>query len=106
MACAMVASGSASSTASRSAWTLPPMTRVTRAAMLSVTVLLPHLARSGHDVGDFQNGRQMLVYDGGAVAAGAARDGEPEDRHQQLKTALDHDLLDVDRTLLGVLGQR
>src|SRR5215510_14057869 len=106
MACAMVASGSASSTASSSACTLPPMTRVTREAMESVTALLPRLACSRDDVGDLENIGYVLVDHGRAVAAGARRNGKPQDRHQELQAALHHDFLHVDRTLLGILGQR
>src|SRR5260370_42443817 len=97
MAWAMAASGAAFSTASRRAWTLPPMTRVTREAMVSVTCLLPHLARLGHDAGDLEHGRQMLVDDRRTIAGRVPRHRQPHDRREQLTAALHHDLLAVDR---------
>src|SRR5262244_3043567 len=101
----MVASGTASSTASRRAWMLPPMTRVTREAMLSVTALLPHLACSRDDLGDLQDIGQVFVDHGRIIASGAARDGKPHDRDQQLKATLHDDFFDVDGALLGLLGE-
>src|SRR5262252_8749501 len=96
MACAMVASGAAFSTASSRAWTLAPTTRVTREAMVSVTFVLPQLARLGHDAGDLEHARQMLVDDRRIIAGGVARDRKPHDRCQELEAALHHDILDVD----------
>src|SRR6266581_2628950 len=103
MACAIVASGAAFSTASRRAWTLAPTTRVTREAIVSVTFLLPHFARLSHDAGDLEHGRQVLVDDRRIIAGGVARDRQPHERPQELKAALHYDILDVDGMLLGVL---
>src|SRR5215470_15231960 len=105
MAWAMVASGVAFSTASRRACTLPPMTRVTREAIVSVMFLLPDLACLDDDFSNFENVAGMGLDHGRIVAAGAAGDGKPQQRRQQLEAALHDDLLDLDRVALGVGGE-
>src|SRR5215475_1735664 len=95
MAWAMVASGVAFSTASRRACTLPPMTRVTREAIVSVMFLLPQLAGSSDDLRDFENAAHMRIDHARIIARGVAGDRQPQQRCQQLETALHHDLLDL-----------
>src|SRR5262245_41214624 len=102
IAWAMVASGATFSAASRRACTLPPMTRVTREAMVSDMFLLPHLAGLSDDFRNLENLWNVGVDHLGIVARGVAGHRQPQDRRQQLEAALHHDLFEFGRALGGI----